>query len=140
MDNGDAVLFDPFHGGRVLTEIDCQNLVSQATGVAIPITPELLAALPARWIVQRMLNNLKAVYLRHEDFARAVRTMERLYQLTPDDGGQRRDLGIGLMHAGLPGRAIDHLEAYLAASPDSDDAETIRKLLAKAVTDVGRWN
>jgi regulator of sirC expression with transglutaminase-like and TPR domain len=139
VDNGTSVFFDPFHGGRLLTEMDCTNLVTQATGKAMALTPAHFAALPVRLIVLRMLNNLKAIYLRQSDLFRAVRTMERLCQLTPDDLVQRRDLGITLLQSGRPGPAINHLEAYLAA-PDGAEEQMVRKLLDKAIAEVGRWN
>ena len=78
-----------------------------------------------------MLTNLKGVYLRDGDFPCAVRVMERLRQPNPDDLLQRRDLGVALLRAEQPGRAIDHLTAYLAAGPDADDAEAVRQFLAQ---------
>jgi len=91
-------------------------------------------------LVNRLLTNLKGVYLRQEDFVRAARVIERLRQLSPDDTVQRRDLGVSLFRAGQPGRAIDHLAAYLAADPNRPDADTVRKLLNRAYKHVGRWN
>jgi regulator of sirC expression with transglutaminase-like and TPR domain len=137
---GQEVLFDPFHGGRRLTPLDCENLVHQVTGMSFEANPEQLRGISLHMLVTRMLTNLKAVYLGREDFTRAVRVMGRLLQLNPRDLLQRRDLGIGLLHAGQPGRAIDHLAAYLAAAPDSADAETVRQELNQAFRDVGKWN
>src|SRR5262245_62077591 len=39
-----AVLFDPFHGGRLLTPEDCELLVEQATGTPFRATPDVLGA------------------------------------------------------------------------------------------------
>lgn len=139
-DGGREVLFDPFHGGRQLTPSDCANLVQQVTGMPFEATPEQLRPVPLRMLVIRLLTNLKGVYLRQEDFVRAARVIERLRQLSPEDAMQRRDLGVSLVHAGQLGRAIDHLSAYLTASPNSADAETVRQLLNRAYKDVGRWN
>ena len=36
---GDEVLFDPFHGGRLLTGADCEVLVEQVTGTPFRATP-----------------------------------------------------------------------------------------------------
>jgi regulator of sirC expression with transglutaminase-like and TPR domain len=125
-------LFDPFHGGRRLTPEDCENLVHQITGQPFRADRKGLAAVPLGAIVTRMLTNLKAVYLKGRDWARAVRVMERLRQLHPADALQRRDLGTSLLHAGQPGRAVDHLSAYLAAVPQAGDAEAVRRLLRRA--------
>jgi regulator of sirC expression with transglutaminase-like and TPR domain len=134
------VLFDPYHGGRRLTPDDCENLVRQVTGMPFEATHVSLSALPLGLIVLRMLTNLKGVYLRHGDFARAVRVMERLCRLDPHEPLQRRDLGAGLLRAGLPGKAITHLAAYLAAVPNAEDAETVRGLLQQARRTIAAWN
>ena len=137
--DGAEVLFDPFHGGRQLTPTDCENLVYQVSGASFQATPENLQAVSLRHLVIRMLSNLKAVYLNQRDFPRAVRIIERLRQLSPDDLQERRDLGVSLIQAGQPGRAIDHLAAYVAGAQGSD-TETVRRLLNEAYKDVGKWN
>ncbi len=135
---GEEVLFDPFHGGRPLTPEQCEQLVYQVTGTTFQATRSALEPVPLGLIVQRMLNNLKAVYLQGRDYARAVRVISRLRQLAPGDPLLRRDLGIALLHAGQAGQSIDHLMAYLATSPA--DAEAMRRLLLQARGEVARWN
>jgi regulator of sirC expression with transglutaminase-like and TPR domain len=140
MAEGQEVLFDPFHGGRQLTPAECENLVQQVTGMAFQATPEQLQPIPLRMLVIRLLTNLKGIYLRQDDYARAARVIGRLWQLSPHDNLQRRDLGVSLLHAGQPGRAVDHLAAYLATDPKGRDADTVRQLLNRAYKDVGQWN
>jgi regulator of sirC expression with transglutaminase-like and TPR domain len=135
---GQEVLFDPFHGGRPLTAEQCEQLVYQVTGTPFQATRAALEPVPLGLIVQRMLNNLKGVYLHEGDYSRAVRVIARLRQLAPADPLQRRDLGVALLHAGQPGQAIDHLMAYLATTPA--DAEAMRRLLDQARGEVARWN
>lgn len=138
--DGREVLFDPFHGGRVLSPEQCEALVAQAAGIPFQATPTGLRAVPVALIVQRMLNNLKGVYLQGGDFRRAARVIERLRQLVPGDPMQRRDLGATLMQLDEPGPALDHLEAYLAAVPKAKDADMVRQLLRKCQAAVARWN
>ncbi|MBM4071660.1 MAG: tetratricopeptide repeat protein [Planctomycetes bacterium] len=139
-DHGREIVVDPFHGGRMLSHLDCENLVRQVTGREFAVTTESLQALPLGFMVLRMLANLKAIYLKTGDSARAIRVMERMQQLRPGDPLQRRDLGTNWLHAGKPGKAIDHLAAYLAALPDADDADVIRLLLKDARAAVASWN
>jgi regulator of sirC expression with transglutaminase-like and TPR domain len=136
----EEILFDPFHGGRVLQPEQCEALVERATGEPFRLTAEALRPTPAGPVVRRMLANLKGVYLRDGDFVRAVRVMGRLRQLDPDDAQQRRDLGAALLQAGDPGRAIDHLQAYLDAAPVATDASLVRQVLKKARAAVAKWN
>jgi regulator of sirC expression with transglutaminase-like and TPR domain len=138
--DGREVLFDPFHGGRQLEPVECEHLVQRVTGTAFAATSESLRPVPLGLIVLRMLTNLKAVYLSEGDFPRAVRVIERLRQLGPDDPHQRRDLGAALLQAGQPGAAIGHLSAYLDAVPGAGDAQAVGRLLARARAAVARWN
>ena len=134
------VLFDPFHGGRLLTATDCENLVRQVTGRDLVVTEEQLLALPLGLMVMRMLNNLRAIYLKRADMPRAIRVLERLRQLAPQDAELQRDLGVCLVHAGKPGRAIDLLGAYLEVAAEAQDAEAVREVLHKAKAAVAGWN
>jgi regulator of sirC expression with transglutaminase-like and TPR domain len=135
-----SIVFDPFHGGRQLTLAECGLLVQQVTGQPYEATTADIQATPAAAIVRRMLMNLKAVYLRDEDFDRAARVICRLRQLDPEDPLQRRDLGVSLLRAGQPGPAVTELLAYLKAAPHADDKDIVRRLVADARRDLARWN
>jgi regulator of sirC expression with transglutaminase-like and TPR domain len=139
-EDGAAVFFDPFHAGRFLDPAACEQLVQEATGRPFELTPEAAAAAPNGAVAVRLLTNLKSVYLKTADFARAARTTERLVTLLPNDPEQRRDLGVCLIHAGRPGRAIPHLRAYLAAAPQAADVDAVGGFLSEALREVARWN
>jgi regulator of sirC expression with transglutaminase-like and TPR domain len=134
------IIFDPFHGGRRLTVAECADLVRQVTGEAFEASEEVLRPALLGPLVVRMLTNLKGTYLRGGDFARAVKVLQRLRQLQPDDPYQQRDLGVALLHAGRPGHAIEHLTAFLDAAPANDEADAVKQLLQRARNEVARWN
>jgi regulator of sirC expression with transglutaminase-like and TPR domain len=136
----EEILIDPFNGGRILTQADCGYLIEQVTGAAVDASALKLEPLPIGLIVLRMLGNLKAIYWRKQDWHRAARIIERIRQLSPHDVQLRRDLGICQVHRAHPGKAIDHLRAYLDALPEADDAAAIRQLLRIAVDTVAQWN
>jgi regulator of sirC expression with transglutaminase-like and TPR domain len=140
VEGAQEVLFDPFHGGRRLTACDCELLVQQITGRPFEAKADNLVAVPLALMVERMLNNLKAIYLRNQDYQRAARILDRLRQLDPDDPLLRRDLGACLIQVGQQGRAIDHLDAYLAAEPQASDSESVRRLLGQARRQIAQWN
>lgn len=139
-EDGAAAFFDPFHAGRFLDPAACEKLVEEATGRPFELTPAAAAAAPNGAVAVRLLTNLKSVYLKTADFSRAARTTERLVSLLPSDADQRRDLGVCLIHANRPGRAIPHLRAYLAAAPSAADVETVGEFLSQALREVARWN
>jgi regulator of sirC expression with transglutaminase-like and TPR domain len=137
---GEEIYFDPFHAGRLLSKQDCEALVEKVLGAPFQATPEALAPAPVGAIVQRMLNNLKGVYLKQGDHARAARVTARLCQLCPRDASLRRDLGVALLQAGRPGAAIDALSAYLDSEPPPVDSRSVREVLQQAQSEVARWN
>jgi regulator of sirC expression with transglutaminase-like and TPR domain len=134
------ILIDPFHGGRVLTDVDCENLVRQVTGVAFDASALTLQATPVGLVIRRLLTNLKGIYLSREDFTRALRVMERLYLLNTRDVVLRRDLGAALVKVGQFGKALDHLRFYLEQAPEADDVKVIDKILKNAERQVAEWN
>jgi regulator of sirC expression with transglutaminase-like and TPR domain len=140
VEGGREVIFDPFHGGRRLSAQECAVLVVQTTGVAFAATPQALFPVPLGLMMRRMVSNLKGTYLRNGDFAKAVRVIEQLRPLSPEDVQQRRDLGAVLLKNGQPGQALDHLETYLDAVPDAPDAAAVRQLLSEARALVAKWN
>ena len=47
-------------------------------------------------------------------------------QLAPEDMQVQRDLGICLVHAGKPGKAVDLLTAYLEAHPETSSSTKVK--------------
>lgn len=135
-----VVLFDPFHAGRILTLSECEMLVHTVVGAPFHATPDTLLSASPGYILQRLLTNLKGVYLRKSDHVRCARVTGRLCQLCPGDRTQQRDLGTALLQAGRPGEAINPFRAYLAADPPPVDGQGIRELLEQAEAEVSRWN
>jgi regulator of sirC expression with transglutaminase-like and TPR domain len=136
----EAVFVDPYHGGTLLDRRGCQRLLERVTGQGVELTDRQLAPCPPAQLVRRMLHNLKAVYLRDNDFASALPVLRRLAALSGDDPIERRDLGVACLHAERPGEAIDHLDAYLAAHPKASDATPVASLLKVARREVASWN
>jgi regulator of sirC expression with transglutaminase-like and TPR domain len=133
------ILVDPFHGGRRVSPEECEHLVEQVTSRRFRISPDSLDGTPPGLILQRMLTNLKSIYTDAYDFPRAIRVIERLLQLKPNDPIERRDLGISLVRQGRFGSAIDHLTAYLEAARANGE-DPVRRLLDQAQGEVARWN
>src|SRR5262249_48717517 len=119
--------------------LQCEHLVEQVTGQQFEVTPQRLLPTPPGFIVQRMLANLKKIYMDASNFQKAVRIIERLLQLKPNDAGEHRDLGTCLIGAGRHGAAIDHLSAYFA-STSANGEDQVRFLLNQAQAEVARWN
>jgi regulator of sirC expression with transglutaminase-like and TPR domain len=84
------IFADPFHGGRIMDATGCARLFAEMLGAAQRFDVRFLAVTPAMAIVERMLNNLKAVYLRNGDTARLQGVMA-LRAAFPGLGRAERD-------------------------------------------------
>lgn len=140
VENEQEILFDPFHGGRLLEPADCEVLVAQCTSAPFVANPETLREAPLQMVLLRMLNNLRGIYAKRGDNVRLARVLGRMCQLQPADANLRRELGAALTECGEPGRAIDHFRAALQLTQDPDAAAQVRDWLARAEGEVSRWN
>jgi regulator of sirC expression with transglutaminase-like and TPR domain len=61
-EEGLCVFVDPFHSGRLMTEEDCVELVSEINGQALEFDPRSFPAAGPRLIIHRMINNLRTSY------------------------------------------------------------------------------
>ena len=127
---GRMILVDPYHGGRVISEEDCRQLVGRTTGRPSLFRRDLLRGATERAMLTRMLLNLKHIYVKREDFRRALAVVERLLLVTPGDATELRDRGYLYAHLGLAGPAVEDLETYLERIPDASDADSIRGRVA----------
>ena len=67
-DGAFSTYIDPFHGGKLLTEQDCAALAREITGTDLSADPSALEPVSVRYILVRMLNNLRAAYFRAREF------------------------------------------------------------------------
>jgi regulator of sirC expression with transglutaminase-like and TPR domain len=134
------ILLDPFDGGRILTLADCVFIVQKATGMPFEASPLALDTIPLGLMIQRMLTNLKLIYLQNQDWLRSIRIMERQRQLNPQDVALRRDLGVCYVRHAQPGKAIDHLRDYLDKAQEADDLDTVEQFLNTALKLISQWN
>lgn len=140
LDTNDGPLFvDAFSSGRVLELDECLDWLGRLTGLAHnQLLPTLGPARP-RQVIQRMLNNLKAIYLENENWKPALPVQQRLTLLEPASYAQRRDLALVTLKAGHPDRALGMLESCAKTAP-SDDRITLEKLIDQARSDLAAWN
>ncbi len=113
---GDAehgLVVDPFDGGAVLTEQDCQALLARQEDGDVPFRPEFLARASRRQIFLRMLMNLKRLYVQHRSFAHARVVTDALLALSPSSLQELRDRGLLSYHLHDYAPALRDLEEYL---------------------------
>jgi regulator of sirC expression with transglutaminase-like and TPR domain len=72
------------------------------------------------------LRNLKHIYLRRRDYARAVLVVDRLLLVHPDALWELKDRGLLQYRLGAVEAAKVDLLAYLEREPDAEDAQLLR--------------
>ena len=127
---------DPFHGGALLDRAGCDRLIEQATGRYTPLADSQLEPAGPGTIVARMLRNLKANYLREDDYASTLPVARRLAALDRDDMAEQRDWGLLAYRAGRPGEALAPLTRYLASTDDAIDTAAVKEVVRAVRRDV----
>jgi regulator of sirC expression with transglutaminase-like and TPR domain len=121
---------DPFHQGRILDESGCRELVQAAAGVDLSGRPEWLAPVSHRQILQRMINNLRAVYFSRRAHVKALGILDLLLEAYPQAAEEYKQRGMVHLQLNRLGAARNDFESYLALRPEAADRDEIRKQLS----------
>ncbi|HUF13212.1 MAG TPA: transglutaminase-like domain-containing protein [Longimicrobiales bacterium] len=126
-----SLLIDPFDGGRIRFEDQAQELLDRVYGGMVRLKPEFTRPIGRRDIIERMLRNLKGIYLNAKDDHRALGVIELLLVLKPEARQEIRDRGILLARIGRYDEAIEQLELYLVRAPGATDASRVREYILR---------
>lgn len=125
------VFVDPFNQGEIMFEADCQERLQQIFSHPVAMRPEFSAAVSARYILMRILTNLKVIYLRLKDLSRTLAAIERMLLLFPGALTEQRDRGLLYYQMGRWTEATEDLGNYLAHMPQAEDALVVEELLKR---------
>ncbi len=120
-------LLDPFHGGRWLSLNDCAELIQMSIGYEGPLDAAWFQPAPAKPILVRMLNNLRATYVNDHAWDKAVAVVQQLRIVQPHEPEHLRDLGLVYYRQNALPQAAHYLESYLLQAPEAEDAAVIRE-------------
>ena len=125
------IVIDPFNAGDVKSFEELQAMLDQIYGGRVPLHRDLLAALPKKQILKRMLGNLKAIYGRGAELVKLLGVLDRLIILDPGSVEDLRDRGAVYLRLDCHGQAKDDFETYLRLAPNADDSAAIREQLVE---------
>jgi regulator of sirC expression with transglutaminase-like and TPR domain len=134
------LLVDPFHGGTLLTERDCQERLDRIFQGKVKLEPKMLRPCRRKEMLERMLRNLKAIYLRDQDTDRALRVVDLIVRIQPGSAEDLRDRGILYASLDCFGLAARDLESYLALAPSAKDTEEFAARVAQLRHKASRLN
>ena len=118
---GDEIIIDPFHGGALLSEYDCRQLLRHHIGHEAEFDRSLLSPATRHEIVVRMLVNLKRLYVRMRSFPQARLVSTLLLTADPSAVHELRDRGLLAYHLEDFSSALKDLEEYLRLSAGEAD-------------------
>ena len=130
----DDLYVDPFNGGVLLSESECARRLQEVTGDDLPWDPGHLAHVSNREFVARVMRNLKATYVRQQDYTRALRTISWLMALQPEVALERRDRGLIHYEMSNYGEALDDLQGYLESASGDDDVAAVQGIVGRLRT------
>jgi len=131
-DDSDFTAFlDPYHGGQLLTAEDCHELAKSLTGADTTTDPTALSPVSNRYILVRMLNNLKGIYAHKERWDKLLPVLNLILHALPENADEYRTRGITHLHLQRFREARADLSRYLDLSPRAADKEAIGEELKK---------
>jgi len=119
------MIIDAYHGGALLSEQACRQLLRRHAGDEAVLDVNLLRHATKPQILARMLLNLKRVYVRMHSFPQARDMTELLLAVDPSATNELRDRGLLAYHLNDFSSALRDLQAYLQLSSKAtlDDEE-----------------
>jgi regulator of sirC expression with transglutaminase-like and TPR domain len=133
-DDGEfSAYLDPFHEGRLLTIADCLQLAREHSGVEVDATA--LAPVGHRYIVVRMLNNLRASYFRVRQYQKMAAVSGLLIGAFPQNAEYYKSRGVARFEMRQFRGALEDLEQYLKYAPEASD----RAQVAGQLSAIHRW-
>jgi regulator of sirC expression with transglutaminase-like and TPR domain len=138
-DDGEfATYIDPFHSGKLLTVQDCRQMARERTGSEADA--KALAPVGTRYIVVRMLNNLRSSYFRSQQFDKMVAVTDLLIEGFPRNPEYYKARGIARLRMRQLRSAKEDLELYLKYAPEAADRAQITEQLGSIHRLLGRLN
>ena len=113
------LIIDAFHGGALLSEDACRELLRRHAGEDAVFDSDRLGHATKPQILSRMLLNLKRAYVRMHSFPQARDVTDLLLAVDPSAIGERRDRGLLAYHLKDFSGALRDLQAYLRLSATS---------------------
>ncbi len=127
----EPVLVDPFCGERI-SRSECQHKLDELFGGELELQDEHLCSVSDKQILERILRNLKAVYVRYGLNRRALSIADRILLVAPRSLPDIRDRGTLRAKVGDFASAIKDFEFFLALNADGPEVADAAEQLKRA--------
>jgi regulator of sirC expression with transglutaminase-like and TPR domain len=113
------VCIDPFESGRSLSKADCIRICLERAG-GLP-DEQVFQPAGRRQIALRMLQNMKAIYVRNEEFEKALRVFDLILSSGAYAAHEYKQRAVVNIQLNRYSSAKSDLEIYAAMAPDAED-------------------
>jgi len=124
-----SAYIDPFHGGRVLRPEECLALARQVTGADFSADPSVLQPVGKRYMLLRMLNNLRGAYLSGAQDRKVLQVLNLQIEAHPRPAAEYKQRAIIHLRLKRFSAAREDLERYLELAPEAPDRAEAEKQL-----------
>src|SRR5262249_58707397 len=90
---------------------------------------EFLAAVDKKYIVLRMLNNLRGIYLEQRQYRKALAIIEMVLAIAPDSSDDLKQRGLIQYRLRNFKQARQDLETYLFLHPKAADSQEVQEIV-----------
>jgi regulator of sirC expression with transglutaminase-like and TPR domain len=122
-----TIVLDPFFGGVSLSEDELEFRLSRLTDHETQETlEELLAPASNKSILERVLRNLRGIYMQNATHEKALNTCNKILSLTPANAQEYRLRGSIYQAMECHSLALADFRRYLKLEPETEESERIR--------------
>lgn len=129
--DGQRLIFDPFEMAAIVEAHDLRRIVKRALGEDAELIAEYYEAASNRDILIRLQNNIKFRQIAGEDYESALKTVQVMMKIDPQEYRLKLDAGVLYARVEQPRAAIECLSAYIKEAPDSRDRMEAEMLLVE---------
>lgn len=129
--DGTRLIFDPFHGCKLMQAPDLRALLKATMGPHAELSVSYYETASNRDLLMRLQNNIKLRQIDAEDYTGALETIRAMRTIAPQENRLLFDEGILSAKTGHPQAAITVLEQYLATPLSPREKQDVLALLAE---------
>lgn len=126
---GMRLLFDPFNRCAILQAASLRELLKKLLGSQAELSSEYYEPSTKRDILIRMQNNIKLRQIEGEDYLGAIKTVEMMRLLDPDEYRLLFDVGVLYARTNQGVAAVEALEEYIDRVPAQENCQDALILL-----------
>lgn len=127
--DGQRLLFDPFNGCSILQAANLREMLKTLVGPEAELAAEYYEPASRRELLIRMQNNIKLRQIEMEDYMGAVKTIEIMRRIDPEEYRLLLDAGVLYARTNQGLAAVDALEEYIEKAPSKADQHDALMLL-----------